>query len=66
MNDSAQRYKVLTAGVLNLILVMGISRFAYTPLLPAMLESPELGAAEGGWLAAINYLGYLCGALIAR
>lgn len=65
MNDSAQRYKVLTAGVLNLILVMGISRFAYTPLLPAMLESPELGAAEGGWLAAINYLGYLCGALIA-
>lgn len=65
MNDSAQRYKVLTAGVLNLILVMGISRFAYTPLLPAMLESTELGAAEGGWLAAINYVGYLCGALIA-
>ena len=65
MNDSAQRYKVLTAGVLNLILVMGISRFAYTPLLPAMLENTELGAAEGGWLAAINYLGYLCGALIA-
>lgn len=65
MNDSVQRYKVLTAGVLNLILVMGISRFAYTPLLPAMLESTELGATEGGWLAAINYLGYLCGALIA-
>lgn len=65
MNDPAQRYKVLTAGVLNLILVMGISRFAYTPLLPAMLENTDLGAAEGGWLAAINYLGYLCGALIA-
>ncbi|WP_286222739.1 YbfB/YjiJ family MFS transporter [Marinobacter apostichopi] len=65
MNDPAQRYKVLTAGVLNLILVMGISRFAYTPLLPAMLEGTELGAAEGGWLAAINYMGYLCGALIA-
>lgn len=65
MNDPAQRYKVLTAGVMNLILVMGISRFAYTPLLPAMLENTELGAAEGGWLAAINYVGYLCGALIA-
>lgn len=65
MNDPIQRCKVLTAGVLNLILVMGIARFAYTPLLPAMQEQTDLGAAEGGWLAAINYLGYLVGAVVA-
>lgn len=65
MNDPIQRYKVLTAGVLNLILVMGIARFAYTPLLPVMQENAGLGPAEGGWLASINYLGYLAGAIIA-
>jgi len=65
MADPVQRYKVLTAGVLNLILVMGIARFAYTPLLPVMQEHTGLGLAEGGWLASINYLGYLVGAIVA-
>jgi len=65
MNDSAQRYRVLAAGVLNLILVMGVARFSYTPLLPLMQENTGLGPAQGGWLAAINYLGYLAGAVVA-
>ena len=65
MNDPVQRYRVLTAGVLNLILVMGIARFAYTPLLPVMQQNTSLGPAEGGWLASVNYLGYLLGAIIA-
>ncbi len=64
-NDRIQRYRVLAAGVLNLVLVMGISRFSYTPLLPLMQENTGLGPAEGGWLAAINYLGYLAGAIVA-
>ncbi|MEH6822780.1 MAG: YbfB/YjiJ family MFS transporter [Motiliproteus sp.] len=65
MNDQIQRFKVLSAGVLSLVLMMGIARFAYTPLLPIMQQQAGLGVSEGGWLAAINYLGYLCGALIA-
>lgn len=65
MSDRLQRYRVLSAGILNLILVMGIARFAYTPLLPIMQQQAGLGAAEGGWLAAVNYLGYLCGAVVA-
>lgn len=65
MNNNTQRLKVLSAGVASLILMMGIARFAYTPLLPVMQEQAELGISEGGWLAAANYLGYLCGALIA-
>ena len=48
MNDPIQRCKVLTAGVLNLILVMGIARFAYTPLLPAMQEHTDLRRTEVG------------------
>ena len=59
------RLKVLSAGIFSLILVLGVARFAYTPLLPLMQQQAGLGVAEAGWLAAINYAGYLSGALIA-
>jgi len=60
-----ERLKVLTAGVISLVLMLGIARFAYTPLLPLMQQQAGLGVAEGGWLAAINYAGYLAGAVVA-
>ena len=59
------RYKVLSAGIFSLVLVMGVARFSYTPLLPLMQQQAGLGVAEAGWLAAINYLGYLSGAVLA-
>lgn len=65
MSDQAERLKVLSAGILSLILTLGIARFSYTPLLPLMQQQAGLGVSAGGWLAAINYLGYLSGALIA-
>ena len=65
MREQMQRMKVLGAGILNLLLVMGVARFAYTPLLPLMQEQAGLGVADAGWLAAWNYAGYLCGALAA-
>jgi len=65
MSDQRQRIKVLGAGIFSLILVMGVARFSYTPLLPLMQQQAGLGVAEAGWLAAINYTGYLCGAIIA-
>lgn len=65
MSNQIERMKVLSAGILSLILMLGIARFAYTPLLPLMQQQAGLGVSEGGWLAAFNYLGYLCGALIA-
>ena len=60
-----ERLKVLSAGIISLVLMLGIARFAYTPLLPLMQQQAGLGIAEGGWLAAINYMGYLSGAIIA-
>ena len=60
-----ERLKVLGAGIFSLILVFGVARFAYTPLLPLMQKEAGLGIAEAGLLAALNYAGYLCGALIA-
>ena len=65
MDKQLQRMKVLGAGLFSMMLALGIARFAYTPLLPLMQEQAGLGLAEGGWLAAINYAGYLTGALTA-
>ncbi len=56
--------QVFLAGIAALILTVGFSRFAYTPLLPLMLAQTELTKAEGSWLATFNYLGYLSGALL--
>ena len=60
-----KRFKVLFAGICSMLLTVGVARFSYTPMLPIMQQEAGLGIAEGGWLAAINYLGYLLGALIA-
>ena len=65
MNKQRDRIKVLSAGIFSLILVLGVARFSYTPLLPIMQHQAGLGVAAAGWLAAINYAGYLSGALIA-
>ena len=55
----------LLAGILALAAAMGIGRFAYTPLLPAMQAAGGLDATRAGFLAAANYAGYLLGALLA-
>ncbi|SEG77930.1 YbfB/YjiJ family MFS transporter [Marinobacterium lutimaris] len=60
-----QRLKVLSAGILSLIVTVGVARFAYTPLLPVMLQQTFLDTSGGGWLASFNYIGYLAGALAA-
>jgi predicted MFS family arabinose efflux permease len=55
----------LLGGILALAAAMGIGRFAYTPLLPAMQQAAGLDPTQAGLLAAANYAGYLAGALLA-
>jgi predicted MFS family arabinose efflux permease len=55
----------LLGGILALAAAMGIGRFAYTPLLPAMQKAAGLDPTQAGLLAATNYAGYLAGALLA-
>ncbi len=65
MSHTAERIRVLIAGVCSLTLMMGVARFSYTPMLPLMQEQAGLTAEQGAWLASINYLGYLCGVLVS-
>ena len=54
---------VALAGLLSLAVVMGIGRFAFTPLLPMMLHDGVITLPAASWLATANYLGYWLGAL---
>jgi predicted MFS family arabinose efflux permease len=60
-----QAWQVLLGGICALVVTVGLARFAFTPLLPPMQAQAGLGVADGGLLAAINYAGYMSGALLA-
>ncbi len=47
-----------------MLVVLGVARFAYTPMLPLMREQAGLGMGAGGWLAAANYAGYFTGVFL--
>ncbi|VIO77270.1 YbfB/YjiJ family MFS transporter [Bradyrhizobium ivorense] len=55
-----------TAGLCASLVGLGLARFAYTPLIPALIAAKWLTPAEAVYLGAANLAGYLAGALIAR
>jgi len=54
------------AGLCATLVGIGLARFAYTPLLPALIEGGWFGPADAAYLGAANLVGYLVGALAAR
>lgn len=42
---------------------IGVARFAYTPLLPALIQQEWFSTSQAAYLGAANLLGYLLGAL---
>lgn len=57
--------RISVGGSATLFIGMGLGRFSYTPLIPALIEGGSLSAAEAGYVSAFNLLGYLIGALAA-
>lgn len=56
----------VTAGFLATLVGIGLARFAYTPLLPAIIDAGWFDASKAAYLGAANLAGYLVGALSGR
>src|SRR4051794_28523753 len=54
------------AGAAATLSSIGLARFAYVPLFPAMVAAGWVSGAEGGFLGAANLAGYLIGVLGGR
>jgi predicted MFS family arabinose efflux permease len=55
----------VAAAAILLLVVHGLGRFIFTPLLPLLVGDGQFTTSQGASLATWNYIGYLIGALIA-
>lgn len=63
--DKNSNFNIIVAGIIKLFIGVGIARFAYTTLLPNMLDNQVLTLTFSGVLASVNYVGYLSGAIFS-
>lgn len=54
------------AGFCASLVSVGLARFAYTPLIPALIHAHWFSAGDVVYLSAANLIGYLAGALSGR
>ncbi|WP_223463844.1 MULTISPECIES: YbfB/YjiJ family MFS transporter [unclassified Pseudomonas] len=54
------------AGLCASLVSIGLARFAYTPLIPSLIQAHWFSASDVVYLGAANLVGYLIGALIGH
>jgi predicted MFS family arabinose efflux permease len=59
-------WRASLAGLCAVLIGIGLGRFAYTPLFPALIGADWVTPAQAAYLGAANLAGYLAGALVAR
>ena len=60
------RWTPVAAASASSLVGIGLARFAYTPLLPALISAHWFAPAAAAYLGAANLAGYLIGALAGR
>ena len=62
----SETWRWVCAGLSASLVGLGLARFAYTPLIPALIDARWFAPADVVYLGAANLAGYLAGALTAR
>ncbi len=65
-HSGVSAWRASLAGCCASLIGVGLARFAYTPLLPAIIDARWFAPSSAAYLAAANLVGYLAGALLAR
>jgi predicted MFS family arabinose efflux permease len=65
-HDETALWRATLSGVCGNLVGIGLARFAYTPLIPALILAGWFSPAQAAYLGAANLAGYLTGALLAR
>lgn len=67
-NEAAARasIKAIAGGLCASLVGIGLARFAYTPLIPSLIEAHWFSVSDVIYLGAANLMGYLVGALMGR
>lgn len=58
--------RYIFAGLCASLVSIGLARFAYTPLLPSLIQAHWFAASAAVYLGAANLAGYLIGAVLGR
>lgn len=62
---TAKPLRATVSGLCATLVGLGLARFAYTPLLPAIVAAHWFSSSNAAYLGAANLVGYLAGALFA-
>lgn len=63
-HPAAPPWRAILAGFCATLVGLGLARFGYTPLLPAIIDAHWFSASAATYLGAANLVGYLLGALL--
>ena len=66
LRSTAAAWPATLAGLSATLVGIGLARFAYTPLIPALIDAEWFRPSDVVYLGAANLAGYLAGALLAR
>jgi len=58
-------WRATLSGLCATLVGIGLARFAYTPLIPALIDARWFTPSQAAYLGAANLAGYLAGALLA-
>jgi len=64
--DRVLMWRYIFAGLCASLDSIGLARFAFTPLIPELIQAHWFSASSVIYLGSANLAGYVCGALIGR